>query len=56
MAAAGADVLLVCGDLLNLIDYGSLQGIMAEVYGPEATRRFAPINPIAIPAPAMRSV
>ncbi|HZD74432.1 MAG TPA: metallophosphoesterase [Actinomycetota bacterium] len=44
MAAAGTDVLLVCGDLLNLIDYGSLQGIMADVYGPEATRRFAQLR------------
>ncbi len=38
---ASADVLLVCGDLLNLLDYRSLQGIMVDVYGPEATRRFA---------------
>jgi len=42
--AADADVLLVCGDLLNLIDYRSLQGIMADVYGPEATRRFAQLR------------
>ncbi len=37
-------MLLVCGDLLNLIDYRSLQGIMADVYGPEATRRFAELR------------
>jgi Icc-related predicted phosphoesterase len=42
--AAGADVLLVCGDLLNLIDYHSLQGIMPDVYGPEATRRFVELR------------
>ena len=43
-AAAGADALLVCGDLLNLIDYDSLQGIMPDVYGPEATRRFVELR------------
>jgi Icc-related predicted phosphoesterase len=42
--ATGTDVLLVCGDLLNLIDYRSLQGIMADVYGSEATRRFAELR------------
>src|SRR5919201_5586968 len=34
-ATAGADALLVCGDLVNLIDYATLQGIAADVYGPE---------------------
>ena len=42
--AAGADVLLVCGDLLNLIDYRTLQGIMPDVYGPEATRQFVELR------------
>jgi Icc-related predicted phosphoesterase len=42
--AAGADVLLVCGDLLNLIDYGTLQGVMPDVYGSEATRRFVALR------------
>jgi Icc-related predicted phosphoesterase len=38
--AAGADALLVCGDLVNLIDYRTMQGIAAEVFGPEVTRAF----------------
>ena len=38
--AAGADALLVCGDLVNLIDYRTLQGIAADVFGPEVTREF----------------
>jgi len=37
-------VLLVCGDLLNLIDYVSLQGIMPDIYGPDATRRFVELR------------
>jgi Icc-related predicted phosphoesterase len=39
-AVAGADALLVCGDLVNLIDYRTLEGIAADVFGPEATRAF----------------
>ena len=39
-AAAGVDALLVCGDLVNLIDYRTMEGIAAEVFGPEATRDF----------------
>jgi Icc-related predicted phosphoesterase len=38
--AAGADALLVCGDLVNLIDYRTMQGIAADVFGPEVTRQF----------------
>jgi len=38
--AAGADALLVCGDLVNLIDYRTMQGIAAEVFGPEVTADF----------------
>jgi Icc-related predicted phosphoesterase len=38
--AAGADALLVCGDLVNLIDYRTMEGIAADVFGPEATRDF----------------
>ena len=38
--AAGADALLVCGDLVNLIDYRTMEGIAAEVFGPEATADF----------------
>jgi Icc-related predicted phosphoesterase len=43
-AAAGADALLVCGDLVNLIDYRSLQGIAADVFGPQVTRRFVELR------------
>ena len=32
-AAADADVLLVCGDLVNLIDYRTMQGIAVDVFG-----------------------
>src|SRR5262245_55841766 len=39
-AAAGADALLVCGDLVNLIDYRTMEGIAVEVFGPEAARDF----------------
>ncbi|HZD70329.1 MAG TPA: metallophosphoesterase [Actinomycetes bacterium] len=42
--AAGADALLVCGDLLNLIDYRTLQGVMPDIYGREATRRFVALR------------
>jgi Icc-related predicted phosphoesterase len=38
--AGGADALLVCGDLVNLIDYRTMEGIAVEVFGPEATRDF----------------
>jgi Icc-related predicted phosphoesterase len=38
--AAGADALLVCGDLVNLIDYRTMEGIAADVFGPEVTRDF----------------
>src|SRR4029450_1277420 len=40
-AAAGADALLVCGDLVNLIDYRTMEGIAVEVFGPEVTAAFA---------------
>jgi Icc-related predicted phosphoesterase len=38
--AATADALLVCGDLVNLIDYRTKQGIAAEIFGPEVTAAF----------------
>jgi Icc-related predicted phosphoesterase len=38
--AATADALLVCGDLVNLIDYRTMQGIAAEIFGPEVTAAF----------------
>jgi Icc-related predicted phosphoesterase len=37
---AGADALLVCGDLVNLIDYQTMQGIAADVFGQAVTRDF----------------
>src|SRR5215212_10755868 len=40
-AAAGADALLVCGDLVNLIDYRTMEGIAVEVFGREVTADFA---------------
>ncbi|HYY79679.1 MAG TPA: metallophosphoesterase [Actinomycetes bacterium] len=43
-AAAGADALLVCGDLVNLIDYRTMQGIATDVFGPETVRRFAELR------------
>jgi Icc-related predicted phosphoesterase len=39
-AVAGADALLVCGDLVNLIDYRTMQGVAADVFGPAVTRDF----------------
>jgi Icc-related predicted phosphoesterase len=30
------DTLLLLGDLINIIDYGAMDGILVEVYGPEA--------------------
>jgi Icc-related predicted phosphoesterase len=39
--AAGADALLVCGDLVNLIDYRTMEGIAVEVFGREVTADFA---------------
>jgi Icc-related predicted phosphoesterase len=38
--AADADVLLVCGDLVNLLDYRNMEGIAVELYGQEAIARF----------------
>jgi Icc-related predicted phosphoesterase len=30
------DILLLLGDLINIIDYGAMDGILVDVYGPEA--------------------
>src|SRR4029450_7692717 len=38
--SATADALLVCGDLVNLIDYRAMRGVAAEVFGPEVTAAF----------------
>lgn len=41
-AAAGAEALVVLGDLLDFVDYDDpAQGILAEILGPEATVEFA---------------
>jgi len=42
--AADADALLVCGDLVNLLDYRTLEGPVAEAYGREAVRRFVELR------------
>jgi Icc-related predicted phosphoesterase len=42
--AADADALLVCGDLVNLLDYLKLQGPVVDVFGLEATRRFVELR------------
>ncbi|HKE98583.1 MAG TPA: metallophosphoesterase [Actinomycetes bacterium] len=42
--AADADVLLVCGDLVNLLDYVTLDGPVTDVYGLDATRRFVELR------------
>lgn len=39
--AASCDVLLLLGDLINIIDYENAGGIMADVYGSEAVRRWS---------------
>jgi Icc-related predicted phosphoesterase len=42
--AADADALLVCGDLVNLLDYLTLEGPVSDVYGLDATRRFVELR------------
>jgi Icc-related predicted phosphoesterase len=42
--AADADALLVCGDLVNLLDYLELQGPVVDVFGEEAVRRFVELR------------
>jgi len=42
--AADADALLVCGDLVNLLDYRTLEGPVAEAYGTDAVRRFVELR------------
>jgi Icc-related predicted phosphoesterase len=42
--AASCDVLLLLGDLINVIDYENAGGIIAEVYGSEAVRRWAALR------------
>jgi len=39
--AAACDVLLLLGDLINVIDYSNAGGILAEVYGSETVREWS---------------
>lgn len=39
--AASCDVLLLLGDLINVIDYDSAGGILGDVYGSEAVRKWS---------------
>lgn len=39
--AASCDVLLLLGDLINVIDYENAGGILGEVYGEEAVRKWS---------------
>lgn len=39
--AASCDVLLLLGDLINVVDYDSAGGILGEVYGAEAIRKWS---------------
>ena len=42
--AASCDVLLLLGDLINVIDYENAGGIFGEVYGSDAVRRWAALR------------
>lgn len=42
--AASCDVLLLLGDLINVIDYSNAGGILAEVYGSDAVRRWSELR------------
>jgi Icc-related predicted phosphoesterase len=42
--AASCDVLLLLGDLINVIDYSNAGGILAEVYGADAVRRWSALR------------
>jgi Icc-related predicted phosphoesterase len=39
--AASCDVLLLLGDLINVIDYSNATGILADVYGSDAVKRWS---------------
>lgn len=39
--AASCDVLLLLGDLINIIDYSNATGILADVYGSDAVKRWS---------------
>lgn len=40
-AADSCDVLLLLGDLINVVDYSNATGILADVYGSDAIRRWS---------------
>ncbi len=42
--AATCDVLLLLGDLINVIDYSNAGGILGEIYGEEAVRRWSALR------------
>lgn len=42
--AASCDVLLLLGDLINVIDYENAGGILAEVYGSDAVRTWSSLR------------
>jgi Icc-related predicted phosphoesterase len=42
--AASCDVLLLLGDLINVIDYSNAGGILAEVYGEDAVRKWSALR------------
>jgi Icc-related predicted phosphoesterase len=42
--AAACDVLLLLGDLINVIDYSNAGGILAEVYGSDAVRKWSALR------------
>ncbi|HVE93107.1 MAG TPA: metallophosphoesterase [Actinomycetota bacterium] len=42
--ASSCDVLLVLGDLINVIDYENAGGILADVYGSDAVRTFSELR------------
>lgn len=42
--AATCDVLLLLGDLINVIDYTNASGILAEVYGSDAVRTWSDLR------------
>ena len=42
--AASCDILLLLGDLINVIDYTNAGGILADVYGSDAVRRWSTLR------------
>lgn len=42
--ASDCDLLVICGDIINVIDYRDGSGIFGEVYGPEVTLEWAELR------------